>query len=355
MLRWHHEGLQGIENPLKGGRSYLTQFQDRLLQLGRNTYLGTKRDEAAIQRLIQETQTQRSELEARLQQGQASLLAYNSMCVPIAEELITAIQALDASTELEAYMHQIFDHFGVTIEGLGARTYFLSGQHMFVDNIPGLKPEGTWVTFDRQVALEREEITFLTWDHPLVHGAIELMLSAQQGNAALTTWKHPASAPALLVLEALYQVECVAPKSLHIERFLAPSPIRIAVDQDGKDWSQQLSHASINAQTEDELALGLQAMVPALKPIIRQMMAHAHPLGQQHKQNLVAAATQRATAELKAEHHRLQALQSAHNSVHPDELQLAAQAAAQVQGYLEGAQFRLDAIRLIVAPPNKPA
>ena len=355
MLRWHHEGLQGIESPLKGGRSYLAQFQDRLIQLGQNTYLSTERDEAAIQHLIQETQTQRSALEACLQQGQASLLAYNSMCAPIAEELITAIQALDASTELEAYMHQIFDHFGVTIEELGARTYFLSGQHMFVDNIPGLKPEGTWVTFDRQVALEREEITFLTWDHPLVHGGIELMLSAQQGNAALTTWKHPASAPALLVLEALYQVECVAPKSLHIERFLAPSPIRIVVDQDGKDWSQQLSHASINAQTDDEVSLGLQAKLPALKPIIREMMTHAHPLGQRHKQRLVAAATQRATSELNAEYHRLQALQSAHNSVHPDELQLAAQAAAQVRGYLADAQFRLDAIRLIVAPPNKPA
>jgi ATP-dependent helicase HepA len=156
-----------------------------------------------------------------------------------------------------------------------------------------------------------------------------------------------------LVLEALYQVECVAPKSLHIERFLAPSPIRIVVDQDGKDWSQQLSHASINAQTDDEVSLGLQAKLPALKPIIREMMTHAHPLGQRHKQRLVAAATQRATSELNAEYHRLQALQSAHNSVHPDELQLAAQAAAQVRGYLTDAQFRLDAIRLIVAAPNK--
>ena len=355
MLRWHHEGLQGIENQLRGGRSYLAQFKDRLLQLGENAYFDTERDESAIQRLIQDTQTQRSVLETSLQKGQASLLAYNSMCAPIAEKLIASIQALDASPDLEAYMHQIFDHFGVTVEELGARTYFLSGQHMFTDNLPGLKPEGTWVTFDRQIALKREEITFLTWDHPLVHGAIELMLSTQEGNAALTTWKHPASAPALVVLEALYQVECVAPKALYIERFLAPSPIRIVVDQDGQDLSQQLSHASINAQTDEELALGLPAKLPALKAIIRQMMAHAHPLGQQQRQKLVAAAIHRATSELSAEYHRLQALQSAHNSVHPDELQLAAQAPAQVQGYLEDAQFRLDAIRLILTPPSKPA
>ncbi|MGB0418890.1 MAG: RNA polymerase-associated protein RapA, partial [Opitutales bacterium] len=353
MLRWHHEALQGIEKPLRGGRRYLVEFQDRLLELGNTTYLDTKRDKAAIQQLLQETKTQRTALEASLQKGQASLLAYNSMNAPIAEGLIQSIQALDASPELEQHLHQLFDHFGVTVEELGARTYFLSGQHMFTDTIPGLNPEGTWVTFDRQVALKREEITFLTWDHPLVHGAIELMLSTQQGNAALTTWKQPASAPALLVLEALYQVECVAPKALHIERFLAPSPIRIVVDQDGHDLSRQLPHATINAQTDDDLELGLPAKLSALKPIIKEMMAHAHPLGLKIKQQLVTAAVHRANSELSAEYKRLKALQSAHNSVHPAELEMAEQAAAQVQDYLQGAQFRLDAIRLIIAPPHR--
>lgn len=353
MLRWHHEALQDIEKPLKGGRRYLLEFQDRLLELGRNAYLDTQGDEANIQQLLKETQTQRTALEASLQKGQASLLAYNSMNAPIAEGLIQSIQALDDSPELEQHLHQLFDHFGVTVEELGARTYFLTGQHMFADTIPGLKPEGTWVTFDRQVALKREEITFLTWDHPLVRGAIELMLSTQQGNAALTTWKQPASAPALLVLEALYQVECVAPKALYIERFLAPSPIRIVVDQDGHDLSRQLPHEKINAQTDDDLALGLQAKLSALKPIVKEMMAHAHPLALKIKEQLIAAAVHHANSELSAEYKRLKALQSAHNSVHPAELEMAKQAATQVQDYLQGAQFRLDAIRLIIAPPRK--
>ena len=29
MLRWHHEALQGIKKPLRGGRRYLVEFQDR--------------------------------------------------------------------------------------------------------------------------------------------------------------------------------------------------------------------------------------------------------------------------------------------------------------------------------------
>lgn len=353
MLRWHHEALQSIEKPLKGGRRYLVEYQDRLLELGQNTYLGTEQDKAAIQRLLKETETQRAELETSLQQGQASLLSYNSMNAPIAEGLIQSIQTLDDSTELEQHLHQLFDHFGVTVEELGARTYFLTGQHMFADTIPGLKPEGTWVTFDRQMALKREEITFLTWDHPLVRGTVELMLSTQQGNAAMTTWKQPASAPALIVLEVLYQVECVAPKALHIERFLAPRPIRIVVDQDGHDLSRQLPHATINAQTDDDLALGLQAELSALKPIVKEMMAHAYPLGLKIKHQLVAAAVRCANSELNAEYERLKALQSAHNSVPLAELEMAKQAATQVQDYLQGAQFRLDAIRLIIAPPHR--
>ena len=39
MLRWHHEGLQSIETPLRGGRTYLAKYQARLLELGQNACL----------------------------------------------------------------------------------------------------------------------------------------------------------------------------------------------------------------------------------------------------------------------------------------------------------------------------
>ena len=65
------------------------------------------------------------------------------------------------------------------------------------DAFAGLPPEGTTVTFDRARALEREEITFLTWDHPMVLGALELLLGGESGNCASSTPRAmPAAAAA---------------------------------------------------------------------------------------------------------------------------------------------------------------
>ena len=48
---------------------------------------------------------------------------------------------------------------------------------MLVPDFPGLKEEGVTVTFDRQLALAREELEFLTWDHPMIRQGIDLIAS----------------------------------------------------------------------------------------------------------------------------------------------------------------------------------
>ena len=50
---------------------------------------------------------------------------------------------------------------------------------MFVPHFPELPNEGMRVTFLRERALEREEVTFLTWDHPMVVGVLDLILGGE--------------------------------------------------------------------------------------------------------------------------------------------------------------------------------
>ena len=52
---------------------------------------------------------------------------------------------------------------------------------MLVPDFPGLKEEGVTVTFDRQLALAREELEFLTWDHPMIRQGIDLIVSGDIG------------------------------------------------------------------------------------------------------------------------------------------------------------------------------
>ena len=93
---------------------------------------------------------------------------------------------------------------------------------------PGLPVAGMSVTVDRDTALTREEITFMTADHPMVISAIDSFLSTDHGNSAF--FRLEKAGEQLLMVESVSLLECVAPDYLHADRFLPAKPIRQIVD-----------------------------------------------------------------------------------------------------------------------------
>src|SRR5262249_26282234 len=89
-------------------------------------------------------------------------------------------------------------------------------------------------TADRERALEREDIQFLSWDHPLVSGAIDIVLGSEKGNCSFAR-QTDGSAVVGLALEVIYVLECVAPPQLHVDRFLPPTPVGVLVDHRGAE------------------------------------------------------------------------------------------------------------------------
>ena len=80
---------------------------------------------------------------------------------------------------------RVFDHYSINVEEIAPRTYRLGSAGVFADSFPGLPAEGFTVTCDRDRALVREDVQFLTWDHPLVTGAIDLLLGSEKGNSSM--------------------------------------------------------------------------------------------------------------------------------------------------------------------------
>jgi ATP-dependent helicase HepA len=105
----------------------------------------------------------------------------------------------------------------VHVEELGSRSYLLLPGHLITDAFPALPPEGLSVTFDRTRAASREDLGFMSWDHPIVRGALDLLLGGEFGNAAFGIWRGAGEG---LLLEIHAVVEAVAPAALHIDRFL---------------------------------------------------------------------------------------------------------------------------------------
>ena len=92
----------------------------------------------------------------------------------------------------------------------------------------------------------REDVEFLSWEHPLVVEIMEQLLGSELGNAALVTMSVDGVKPGTLFLEAIFSLNSMAPKQLQLERFLPISPMRVVVTIAGKDLSEVLPHEKVN-------------------------------------------------------------------------------------------------------------
>ncbi len=215
------------------------------------------------------------------------------------------------------------------------RTYRLGAAGAFVDSFPGLPADGFTVTSDRDRALQREDIQFLTWDHPLVTGAIDLILGSEKGNSSFA--RMPDNTGSGLILEAIYLLECVAPSSLHIDRFLPPTPIHVLVDQRGQPDDaglRPLKKAVWNGKVlGDELG--------------SQLVQRSFELAKGKVAAIVANARREMIEQLGYEIERLQQLKKVNRSVRIEEIQLLLKQRREIDEHLGQARLRLDAIRLI--------
>ena len=71
---------------------------------------------------------------------------------------------------------------------------------MLCHSFPGLPEGGITGTYERGEALTHEDMHFLTWEHPMVTGAMDMMLSGEFGNSTLCALKAPFLKPGTLLL-----------------------------------------------------------------------------------------------------------------------------------------------------------
>jgi|CXWL01.1.fsa_nt_gi ATP-dependent helicase HepA len=345
LARWYHAGLNSFEKNLHGGHALREQFGARVVDLAARFHLSDRATrDAALAGLIAETAAARQELTLRLEQGRDRLLELNSFRPDRASSLADEIRGHDADQTLDEFMIAVFDHFSIPVEGIAPRTYQLGSAGVLADTFPGLPVSGLALTCDRARALSREDIQFLTWDHPLVTGALDVILGSEQGNSSFAWW--PDTRVAALYLEAVYVLECVAPSHLHIDRFLPPIPIRIVLNQGAEDVTAAILPATLARvlQRGDTAVLDAKEVREDLLP---ELLRESNRLANGRVPPLIANARRDMAARLDHEIDRLRDLQRVNPSVRAEEIDLLVEQKASLDLHLLGARLRLDAIRLI--------
>ena len=113
--------------------------------------------------------------------------------------------------------------------------------------------EGMVATCDRRRALSREDVGFLTWDHPMVSGAMDLLLGAETGNCAFAVL--PTANERTMLLELVYVLEAIAAPRLHADRFLPPTPVRLVINHKLEDVSEAFRRHRLGAEASKGFAL----------------------------------------------------------------------------------------------------
>ena len=349
LARWFHEGLNSFQRNLHGGRELLEQFGRQVHDLALEFPEATATQRKLLACLITETVAARQSLTERLEQGRDRLLELNSFRPESAAQLVRQIAGRDADPELEDFMIEVFDHYGIHVEELSNRAYQLGSAGVFAESFPGLPAEGMTVTCDRQRALSREDVQFLTWDHPLVTGALDLLLGSEKGNSCFVKWPDPKT-PGLYV-EAVYVLECIAPPPLHVDRFLPPTPLRVVVDHRGADVGAALPAGSL-AKLKDSPHPPLLDQAEFREDLLPELLGKTSLLAGQKVPGLIAQARKEAAAQLGHEIGRLQELAKVNRSVRPEEIGLLTRQKAALDQHLAAARLRLDAIRVIQRGPG---
>lgn len=332
--RWYQEGLNAFEKNLQGAALLMKKLQEI--------------EAPTLVEFIAESKKLRAETEQLMERGQDRLLALSSQGDGKIQSALEEIDSWDRDHDFEDWMMRLLDHFGINVEELGNRGYLLKPGNVITDAFPDLPDNGLNITFDRQRALSREEISLMTADHPMVVSGVDLLLSGESGNSAFGVWEGSTKA---LILEAYYVVECIAPANLETDHYLPSTPVRLAVNHQGKDLTADTALLKATLRRDNHRKILDQETVTS--EIIPKMLTSLQELVKNEREKVIKKAVALMRTKLSAELARMYDLSEVNPLIDDAELEHYKAHIKRVENALKNARVRLDAVRLIYQLPKK--
>jgi len=343
LLDWYQQGLNAFESVCKTGSALREQFADQLEQC-----LRYPEDKKAFAKLLKDTQKAEQQLRESLSQGRDRLLTMNSYDEAAATEILMQVDDASSPLELAAFMDDFFDAYGVEQQAHSADSIILQrGDELRSDEID-LPEDGLTATYQRARALSREDMAFLSWEHPLVLSAMDAVISSDLGNTAFCQLKSNLVPAGSLLLEVAFVMHCPAPKQFNITRYIPESYLRIVIDENGRCFEEQLPEQEMNQQAGRIPKHTAQQMVQVARSRIDNLIGASKKMADKHQKQLIEQAINKMTELTDHELNRLQHLAEQNTHIKPAEIEALQTQQQQLQQYLQQAELKLDALRLII-------
>ena len=351
-FRWYHEALQAFEHTCPAGHSVYKRIQHRLHQVLLSESQrdhNTKEAKDSLNTLIEDSKSFYLELSQALQRGRDRLLEYNSCRPAIAQDIKQRAETEDNALQLTEYMENVYDCFGIDNELHSEGCFIIKPTEHMINHFPGLTEDGMTITYDRNVALSFEDAHYITWEHPLTNNAIDIVLSNEMGNTSVTATDYSGVQAGSILLECLFSLESAPVEELQSNRYLPPTMIRVVCDERGADHHTKLSHTIIN-NSHQFVETGIaNKIVKAKKKILKAMLQRSEKYAELKSTKILEQAHEHAKETLSKEINRLKALSKVNPNIRADEINYFEKQLTMLADVIDGANLRLDAVRVIVA------
>jgi len=346
LVRWYHEGLNAFESICRSGQAVTRIVAPKLVAAVDHV---EQSDEPFpdLDSLIAETKTAASEINASLESGRDRLLELNSNRPEKIQVELDAMARAARDYRLQDFMAAVFDRFGVNVEEQPGSWILHPSDNMHVESFPFLPASGLTITFDRDIALTREEFTFITWDHPMVNASMDMILNEGFGQADCRVVSLDVVPKGLAFIEAIYVLGCTADSRLNIERFLNADLQTYYVGIDQRDYTEIIEQVDLDAAVQRYDRNKLKGVVQKHRELINSIIDKTDVIAAAGIPAYVEQARENIDLEFAAERERLESLQKVNASVSDAEIMALDERRTALINALEGAQARPVSVRVL--------
>ncbi len=214
--------------------------------------------------------------QATIQQAKDQLLEFNLLSNVDVPHLQLIIKQLDNDKNLIPFCHRLLEYYGIEFDMIDDKIAKIHPRDdLKVDYFPGIKEQEQFACFDRKLALLREDLQFLSFEHKIIKEGMELVLNSALGNAVigeLPAGTHSTLKSGELLLEAIFLIRLSYPKELQLHQFLPQKPLRILLDHRHNNLAEKISLEKINAEVIDHQQSDTQPILQHFHDDISQLI-----------------------------------------------------------------------------------
>lgn len=240
----YHHGFDIFSQPNPAASPIFEAYEleiDEMLESGANA-----------EAVIMQCQQASLQLLAEIEEGRDKLLEQHSFSSDRVSPLLNAINESDLdSKSLQNLLLNIFDNSHIETEQTSNDNFIISPQEncpfSFINSI---KDDRCTITFSRSQASVREELEFISWDHPWIKGMQDDLEASGNAFTACSMFSNPNLKNGQVLVESFFQIKAEGPGRLELNRYLAPQTRHYVISEDLKNLTKQLNLDEIKENQE---------------------------------------------------------------------------------------------------------